>query len=57
MLALVCTLLQLSLLLMINQSNIQILDKWFESEPLKATLATDSCIGAMIRQAVLRMRQ
>jgi len=27
----------------------KILDKWFESEPLKATLATDSCIGAMIR--------
>ena len=23
----------------------QILDKWFDSEPLKATLATDSCIG------------
>ena len=23
------------------------LDKWFESEPLKATLATDSVIGAM----------
>ena len=23
----------------------QILEKWFESEPLKATLATDSCIG------------
>merc|ERR1712137_948387 len=26
----------------------KILDKWFESEPLKASLATDSCIGAMI---------
>jgi len=26
----------------------KILDKWFESEPLKATLATDSCIGAML---------
>ena len=26
----------------------KILDKWFESEPLKATLATDSCIGALI---------
>ena len=26
----------------------KILEKWFESEPLKATLATDSCIGAMI---------
>lgn len=26
----------------------KILDKWFESEPLKATLATDSVIGAMI---------
>lgn len=26
----------------------KILDKWFESEPLKATLATDACIGAMI---------
>lgn len=25
----------------------KILDKWFESEPLKATLATDSVIGAM----------
>ena len=23
----------------------KILDKWFDSEPLKATLATDSCIG------------
>lgn len=26
----------------------QILDTWFESEPLKATLATDAIIGAMI---------
>ncbi|CAL4166047.1 unnamed protein product [Meganyctiphanes norvegica] len=26
----------------------KILDRWFESEPLKATLATDSVIGAMI---------
>ncbi|XP_059148751.1 pyridine nucleotide-disulfide oxidoreductase domain-containing protein 2-like [Physella acuta] len=26
----------------------KILNKWFESEPLKATLATDSVIGAMI---------
>lgn len=26
----------------------QILNKWFESEPLKATLATDAVIGAMI---------
>jgi hypothetical protein len=26
----------------------KILDKWFESEPLKATLATDSVIGAMV---------
>uniref|UniRef100_A0A1I8HQ49 Pyridine nucleotide-disulfide oxidoreductase domain-containing protein 2 n=1 Tax=Macrostomum lignano TaxID=282301 RepID=A0A1I8HQ49_9PLAT len=26
----------------------RILDRWFESEPLKATLATDSVIGAMI---------
>ena len=26
----------------------KVLDKWFESEPLKATLATDSVIGAMI---------
>ncbi|KAK3095781.1 hypothetical protein FSP39_019008 [Pinctada imbricata] len=26
----------------------KILDKWFESEPLKATLATDSVIGAMM---------
>lgn len=26
----------------------KILDKWFDSEPLKATLATDSCIGAMV---------
>lgn len=25
-----------------------ILDKWFESEPLKAMLATDSVIGAML---------
>ncbi|XP_072026882.1 pyridine nucleotide-disulfide oxidoreductase domain-containing protein 2-like [Amphiura filiformis] len=27
---------------------IKILDRWFESEPLKATLATDSVIGAMV---------
>lgn len=27
---------------------IKVLDKWFESEPLKATLATDAVIGAMI---------
>ena len=26
----------------------KILDRWFESEPLKATLATDAVIGAMI---------
>ncbi|XP_071792921.1 pyridine nucleotide-disulfide oxidoreductase domain-containing protein 2-like [Asterias amurensis] len=26
----------------------KILDRWFESEPLKATLATDSVIGAMV---------
>lgn len=26
----------------------KVLDKWFESEPLKATLATDSVIGAML---------
>lgn len=26
----------------------KILDRWFESEPLKATLATDSVIGAML---------
>lgn len=25
----------------------QILDQWFESEPLRATLATDALIGAM----------
>lgn len=25
----------------------QVLDQWFESEPLKATLATDAVIGAM----------
>ena len=25
-----------------------ILDRWFESEPLKAVLATDSIIGAML---------
>ena len=24
-----------------------ILDRWFESEPIKATLATDAVIGAM----------
>ncbi|CAB1312867.1 unnamed protein product [Coregonus sp. 'balchen'] len=28
-------------------SNSQILNRWFESEPLKATLATDAVIGAM----------
>jgi phytoene dehydrogenase-like protein len=27
---------------------LKVLDKWFESEPLKATLATDAVIGAMI---------
>lgn len=27
---------------------IKVLDRWLESEPLKATLATDSVIGAMI---------
>jgi len=26
----------------------KILNHWFESEPLKATLATDSVIGAML---------
>lgn len=26
---------------------LQILNRWFESEPLKATLATDAVIGAM----------
>lgn len=26
---------------------LQVLDQWFESEPLKATLATDAVIGAM----------
>ena len=26
----------------------KILNEWFESEPLKATLATDSVIGALI---------
>ena len=27
---------------------VQVLDHWFESEPLKATLATDGVIGAML---------
>ena len=27
---------------------LKVLNNWFESEPLKATLATDACIGAMI---------
>ncbi|ELT88359.1 hypothetical protein CAPTEDRAFT_153668 [Capitella teleta] len=31
-----------------SASAAKILDKWFESEPLKATLATDSVIGAML---------
>lgn len=26
----------------------QVLNQWFESEPLKATLATDAVIGAMM---------
>jgi phytoene dehydrogenase-like protein len=26
----------------------KILDKWFESEPLKSSLATDACIGAWL---------
>ncbi|XP_064319997.1 pyridine nucleotide-disulfide oxidoreductase domain-containing protein 2 isoform X2 [Phalacrocorax carbo] len=30
-----------------SQKDAQILDQWFESEPLKATLATDAVIGAM----------
>ena len=33
---------------MLTGPTTKILDKWFESEPLKATLATDACIGAMI---------
>jgi phytoene dehydrogenase-like protein len=33
---------------MMTAPTTKILDKWFESEPLKATLATDACIGAMI---------
>ncbi|XP_045053460.2 pyridine nucleotide-disulfide oxidoreductase domain-containing protein 2 isoform X3 [Desmodus rotundus] len=30
-----------------SQKDAQVLDQWFESEPLKATLATDAVIGAM----------
>ncbi|XP_076058041.1 pyridine nucleotide-disulfide oxidoreductase domain-containing protein 2-like [Oratosquilla oratoria] len=33
---------------MLTGPTTKILDHWFESEPLKATLATDSVIGAMI---------
>ncbi|KAF6036446.1 PYROXD2 [Bugula neritina] len=33
---------------MITSPATKVLDKWFESEPLKATLATDAVIGAMI---------
>ena len=33
---------------MMTAPTAKILSKWFESEPLKATLATDACIGAMI---------
>ena len=33
---------------MMTAPTTKILNKWFESEPLKATLATDACIGAMI---------
>ena len=33
---------------MMTAPSTKILDGWFESEPLKATLATDACIGAMI---------
>ncbi|MCL4115996.1 UNVERIFIED_CONTAM: hypothetical protein GTU68_012207 [Idotea baltica] len=33
---------------MMTASTVKVLDEWFESEPLKATLATDSVIGAMI---------
>ena len=33
---------------MMTAPTTKILDKWFESEPLKATLATDACIGAMM---------
>ncbi|TRY74466.1 hypothetical protein TCAL_08316 [Tigriopus californicus] len=32
---------------MITSPTSKILDVWFESDPLKATLATDACIGAM----------
>jgi len=30
----------------------QVLDQWFESEPLKATLATDAVIGAMTKRYI-----
>ena len=32
---------------MLTAPAVTVLNKWFESEPLKATLATDSVIGAM----------
>ena len=37
-----------SLILVFPFSPAHILDRWFESEPLKAVLATDSVIGAMV---------
>ena len=38
---------------MMTAPTTKILNKWFESEPLKATLATDACIGAMISPGML----
>ena len=38
---------------MMTAPTTKILNKWFESEPLKATLATDACIGAMISPGII----
>ena len=42
---------------MMTAPTTKILDKWFESEPLKATLATDACIGAMISPGLFLIAQ
>ena len=41
---------------MMTAPTTKILNKWFESEPLKATLATDACIGAMISPGKKEMK-
>ena len=42
---------------MMTAPTTKILNKWFESEPLKATLATDACIGAMISPGIIYLNK